>query len=71
MTGSSVDNVPRSRWVFLNLLRDEVIDRRLALVEVLVSVKDKIDSILQQEGFESCLALHALEANIESVGTAD
>lgn len=60
MARSAVDKIPRGLRVVLNLRRRAIVDRCVALVEVLMPVQDKINAILKQERLKRELALNAL-----------
>jgi hypothetical protein len=65
MTSGTIDDVPRSGWVVQLIWVSDTSsvgcwkNWGLALVEVLVTVKDDVDAVLIEEGFESALALRA------------
>ncbi len=59
VAASTVHNVPGSSRVGSGLLGDAVGDSSVALVEVLVAMKDKIDAVVNEDGLESGLAFGA------------
>jgi hypothetical protein len=66
MACGTVHDVPRSCGIIGDLLCNEVVDCRFAFIEVFMPMKNKVDSIFQQEWLESYLTFDAL-TNGESV----
>jgi len=65
MTSGSIDDVPRSGWIVQLIWVSDTspvgswMNRSLSLVEVLVAVKHKVNTILVEEGLESASAFGA------------
>jgi len=62
MTSGTIDDVPRSGWIVQLMWVGNgstvggLTNWSLALVEVFVAVKDEVDAILIEDGFECALA---------------
>lgn len=60
VTTGTIDNVPGVSGISINLFSGTIPNGRVALVEVLVTGDDEIDTVLIEDGLESDLALDTL-----------